>query len=158
VVEAVAAAPFPAIRIQLFKPVSAFVHPSAQPAGLSNPAGLPLPVARWRKSLPPAPELPRSLWLTGGVLLLALLSYGFRAEVWSNHPAIGEWSLALLPFSLIVGVLQLLSALQRWVTAVISPGWLRLLLRTGLLIVQLGTGLLILVVVIGSLIALAILF
>lgn len=90
-------------------------------------------------------------------MLLALLSYGFRAEVWPNHPAAGNWSLALLPFLLVAGMLQLLSAMQRWIMAVTSPGWLRLLLRAGMAVVQVGTALLIMAVLLCSLIALAIL-
>lgn len=48
-----------------------------------------------------------------GFLLLALLRYGFRAEVWPHHPAVGGWSLGLL-LVLVVGLLQLLRALPRW--------------------------------------------
>lgn len=111
----------------------------------------------WRKYLPPAPELPRSLWLTGGALLLALLSYGFRAELWPGHPAAGGWSLALLPFLIVVGMLQLLHALYRWLEALAGPRWLRLLLRAAMAVVQVGLALLIVLVLLGSLIALAML-
>ena len=107
-------------------------------------------------SLPPAPERPRSLWLTGGALLLALLSYGFRAELWPNHPAAGKCSLALLPFLVVAGMLQLLNALYRWLEALAGPGWLRLVLRAGMAVVQVGLALLIVLVLLGSLIALAI--
>lgn len=114
-------------------------------------------MCRWRKHLPPAPELPRSLWFTGGALLLALLSYGFRAELWPSHPAAGGWSLALLPFLVVVGMLQLLNALYRWLEALAGPGWLRLLFRAGMAVVQVGLALLIVLVLLGSLITLAIL-
>lgn len=108
-------------------------------------------------SLPPAPELPRSLWLTGGALLLALLSYEFRAELWPGHPAAGSWSLALLPLLIVAGMLQLLNALYHWLEVLAGPGWLRLLLRAGLAVVQVGLALLIVVVLLGSLIAMAVL-
>ena len=49
-----------------------------------------------------------------GFLLLALLRYGFRAEVWPHHPAVGGWSLGLLLVLVVVGLLQLLRALPRW--------------------------------------------
>ena len=108
-------------------------------------------------SLPPARELPRSLWLTGGALLLALLSYGFRAELWPGHPAAGGWSLALLPLLVVAGMLQLLNALYRWLEDLAGPGWLRLLLRAGLAVVQVGLALLLVLGVLGSLIVLAML-
>ena len=108
-------------------------------------------------SMPPAPELPRSLWLTGGALLLALLSYGFRAELWPGHPAAGGWSLALLPLPVVAGLLQLLNALCCWLEDLAGPGWLRLLLRAGMAMAQVGLSLLIALVLLGSLIALAML-
>ncbi|MET4074890.1 hypothetical protein ABIB44_002142 [Hymenobacter sp. UYCo722] len=111
----------------------------------------------WCKYLPPAPALPRALWLTGGALLLALLSYGFRAELWPGHPAAGGWSLALLPLLVVVGLLQLLGALGCWPATIAGPGWLRLLVRVGVVIVQVHVALLIGAVLLGSLIALAIL-
>ena len=114
-------------------------------------------IAHWRKHLPPAPELPGTLWLTSGALLLALLSYGFRAELWPSHPAAGGWSLALLPFLVVAGMLQLLNALYRWLEALAGPGWLRLLLRAGMAVVQVGLALLIVLGLLGSLITLAIL-
>ena len=40
-----------------------------------------------------------------GFLLLALLRYGFRAEVWPHHPAVGGWSLGLLLVLVVVGLL-----------------------------------------------------
>lgn len=147
-VAAIAAAFFAILRrIQPLQLVSASVRPSARP---------PI-VASWRQHLPPAPELPRSLWLTGGALLLAMLSYGFRAEVWPNYPAAGRWSLALLPLLLLAGLLQVLSCLQHWIAAVTRPGWLRPILRAGMLVVQVGTALLIVAVVAGGLLALALL-
>lgn len=114
-------------------------------------------LSTWRKFLSPAPELPRSLWLTGGALLLALLSFGLRAEIWPNHPAAGAWSLALLPFLLVAGMLQLLSTLKDWIAAVTGPGWLRLLLRAGMSLVQVGTAVLITAVLLGGLITMAVL-
>lgn len=114
-------------------------------------------IAHWRKHLPPAPELPGTLWLTGGALLLAVLSYGYRAELWPNHPAAGDWSLALLPVLVVAGMLQLLNALYHWLEALAGPGWLRLLLRAGMAVVQVGLALLIVLLLLGSLIALAIL-
>ena len=113
-------------------------------------------IAHWRKHLPPVPELPGTLWLTSGALLLALLSYGFRAELWPSHPAAGGWSLALLPFLVVAGMLQLLNALYRWLEALAGPGWLRLLLRAGMAVVQVGLALLIVLLLLVSLIALAI--
>ena len=113
-------------------------------------------IAHWRKHLPPAPELPGTLWLTSGALLLALLSYGFRAERWPSHPAAGGWSLAMLPLLVVAGLLQLLNALYRWLEALAGPGWLRLLLRAGMAVVQVGLALLVVLVLLGSLIALAI--
>ena len=109
----------------------------------------------WLKYLPPAPELPRSLWLTGSGLLLALLSYGFRAEVWPNHPTAGGWSLAMVPIVLVVGLLQLLHTLRRWMAAIATPGWLCLVLHAGMAVVQVATALLIVLVLLGSLIVLA---
>ena len=114
-------------------------------------------VSRWRAHLPPAPQLPCALWGTGGALLLALLSYGFQAELWPGHPAAGGWSLALLPFLLVAGMWQLLRTLQSWIAAVASPGWLRLLLRAGMVVVQVGLALLITAVLLVGLIVLAIL-
>ena len=113
-------------------------------------------IAQWRKHPPPAPELPGTLWLTSGALLLALLSYGFRAELWPRHPAAGGWSVALLPFVVVAGMLQLLNALYRWLEALAGPGWLRLLLRAGMAVVQVGLALLIVLLLLVSLIALAI--
>jgi hypothetical protein len=108
-------------------------------------------------SLPPAPELPRSMWLTGGALLLALLSYGFRAELWPIHPAAGGWSLVLLPLLVVAVILQMLNVLHYWLEALFGPGWLRLLLRAGLAVAQVGLALLIGLVLLGSLIALPVL-
>ncbi len=108
-------------------------------------------------SLPPAPELPRSLWLTGGALLLALLSYGFRAELWPGHPAAGGWSLALLPLLVVAGILQLLHALSNWLEAFPGPGWLRLLLGAGMAVVQVGAALLLVSFLLVSLVAVSIL-
>lgn len=82
--------------------------PSPPPACASKLGCPPPMIAPWRKHLPLAPELPRSPWLTGGALLLALLSYGFRAELWPNHPTARGLSLGLLPIVLVVGRLQLL--------------------------------------------------
>lgn len=110
-----------------------------------------------RKYLPPAPQLPRSLWLTGGALVLALLSYGFRAEIWPGHPAAGKFSLALLPILLIVGLLQLHNILHHWPAAVPGPGWLRLIIRVGVIMVQVGTALLLWLMLLAVLIILAIL-
>lgn len=111
-------------------------------------------LAHWRRLLPPAPALPRSLWGTAGALLLALGSYGFRAELWPGHPAAGAWSLALLPALAVVGLLQVLHAVHRWVAAVAGPAWLRLVLRAGLAVVQVGTALLIVAAGLGSVIML----
>lgn len=113
-------------------------------------------IARWRKRLPPAPELPRALWGTAGALLIALLSYGFRAEVWPNHPAAGGWSLVLLPFLAVAGVLQVLNGLYNWLAALAGPGWLRLALRVGMAAVQVGVALLLVLVLVAGLIALAV--
>ena len=114
-------------------------------------------IAPWRKHLPLAPELPRSLWLTGGALSLALLSYGFRAELWPNHPTAGGLSLGLLPIVLVVGLLQLLNTLHRWMAAIVASGWLRLVFHAGMAVVQVAIAMLIVVVLLGSLITLALL-
>ena len=114
-------------------------------------------IPHWRKRLPPAPELPRSLWLTGGALLLALLSYGFQAELWPNHPHAGRWSLALLPFLLMVGLLQGLNVLRHWPAANSGPVWWRLVFRVGVAVVQVSVALLIALVLLGGLIVLSML-
>lgn len=110
---------------------------------------------RWRRHLPLAPELPRALWGTASALLLALGSYGFRAEVWASHPAAGGWSLVLLPVLVVAGLLQLLNALYNWLAALAGPGWLRLVLRAAVAAVRLGTALLMWLVSVAALIALA---
>ena len=60
-----------------------------------------------------------------GFLLLALLRYGFRAEVWPHHSAVGGWSLVLLlALVVVVGLLQLLRALPRWLLpARVGSAW-----------------------------------
>ena len=108
--------------------------------------------ARWRKHLPPAPELPHSLWLTGGSMLLALLSYGFRAELWPNHPAVGSWSLAVLPVGFPWIFWQLVSMLLRWLADITGPWWLLLLSRVAVATIKAGA------VVLATLAALAGLF
>jgi len=115
-------------------------------------------IAHWRKHLPPAPQLPRSLWLMGSALLLALLSYWFRAELWPGHPAAGGWSLALLSLLVVACLLQLLNALRRWPATVPGPMWLHLIIRAGVVAVQACTVLLIWLVLLASLIALVLLF
>lgn len=107
-----------------------------------------------RQIMPLMPALPRSLWLTSGTLLLALLSYGFWAELWPGHSAAGGWSLVLLPLLVVVGLLQLLNALRRWPATVPGPMWLRLMLCAGVVAVQACTALLIWRVLLASLIAL----
>ena len=114
-------------------------------------------IAHWRKHLPPASALPRSLGLTAVALLLALLSYGFRAEVWPHYPAAGGWSLVSLPFLVVGGLLQLLGAVQHWALAVTGPGWLRLVLQVGVAVVQVGTALLLWLLLLASILVLALL-
>jgi hypothetical protein len=109
------------------------------------------------KYLPPAPQLPRLLWLTGGALLLVLLSYGFRSEIWPGHPAAGKFSLVPLPVLLLVGLLQLHNILRQWPAAVPGPGWLRPVVRTGVILVQAGTALLLWLMLLAVLIVLAVL-
>ena len=87
-------------------------------------------------------------------MLLALLSYGFRAEIWPNHPAVGKCSLLVLPSAMVAGMLQVLSSLHRWIVAATSPGWWRLLLRAAVLLVQVGMALLIMVFLLASLVVL----
>ena len=60
----------------------------------------------------------------------------------------------LLPLLVVVGLLQLLNALRRWLATVPGPMWLRLMLRAGVVAVQACTALLIWRVLLASLIAL----
>ncbi|GAB3723882.1 hypothetical protein GCM10027594_04880 [Hymenobacter agri] len=109
-------------------------------------------LVRWREHLPPAPELPRSLWLTGGGTLLALLSYGFRAEVWPSYLAVGDWSLAVLPVGGLWISWQLVSTLLRWLAAITGPWWLLLLSRVLVAVIKTSA------IVLATLVALAGLF
>ena len=131
--------------------------PSPPPPCASKLGRPPPMIAPWHKYLPLASKLPRSLWLTGGALLLALLSYGFRAELWPNHPTAGGLSLGLLPIVLVVAPLQLPTTLYRWMAAIAAPGWLRLVFHAGMAVVQVAIAMLIVVVLLGSLITLALL-
>ena len=115
----------------------------------------PLMIPHWRKYLPPAPALPHSLWLTGSALLLALVSYGFQAELWPNHPNAGRWSLTLLSLLLMLGLLQVLNALRQWSAAIFGPVWWRLVFRVGVAVAQVGVALLIALVLLGGLIVLS---
>lgn len=116
----------------------------------------PLP-ARWRRYLPPAPALPRSLGLTGGGLLLALLSYWFRAELWPNHPAAADFSLTLVPIGLVALIWQLVGVLLGWLAGISGPWWLRLLGRVVVVGVKAGAALLLTLLLLASLLALAML-
>ncbi|WP_345050343.1 hypothetical protein [Hymenobacter glaciei] len=114
-------------------------------------------IAHWRRYLPPAPTLPRSLWLTGSGLLLALLSYWFRAELWPNHPTAGKWSLAVLPCGMVIGVMQVMSTLQRWSAAVFSSTWLRWVIRAGATVAYVVAALVVVLILVVTLIVLALL-
>ena len=112
-------------------------------------------LVRWRKPLPPMPALPPALWGTAGALPLVLVRNGFRAGLWSNHPAAGSWSLALLPVLVSAGLPQLLNALYNWLAVLAGPHWLRLALRAAMAVVQVGAALLLVLASVVGLIAVA---
>lgn len=92
---------------------------------------------------------------TAGALLLVLARNGFRAEPWPNHPAVGGWSLALLPVLAIAGLPQLLRALYNWRAVLAGPDWLRLALRAAMAVVQVGAALLLVLASVAGLTAVA---
>ena len=88
--------------------------------------------------LPPWPQVPPRLWLTGVALVVVSLSLSFNREIWPQHLLAAPWSRVLLGVLLQAAGIQIIAMLRAWREACAGPGWVRLLLWCGVMAVGLG--------------------